>query len=394
MARSLASSLRARSLAVKLTLALAIATSAALTVPAPAYAGVDIAFSVNIAPPVLPVYEQPAIPGYGYIWTPGYWAWDAGDGYYWVPGTWVRPPYHGALWTPGYWGWHNNAYVFFRGYWGRRVGYYGGIDYGHGYGGVGYEGGYWRGRNFFYNRTVNNITNVRITNVYNKTIVRNVTINRYSFNGPGGATARASAADLAYARQKHTAPVASQLQQRDWARGEKSLRASENKGKPPVLARPEGRMFNKPVVSRMDGTPGGGAGKGAAQGQRLRQGNGPAGHNGMASGTADTSAARQQGPSSSQVRKMRNHQRPVANGEASQQPLRQAPDRGMRRAPRNDHGQGMQRQQQQAPRQQFHPGMRQPQQQQVQRHNERQQQPARGGQEGHEKHDKKHPPGN
>ena len=32
--------------------------------------------SVNIAPPALPVYEQPPIPGPDYIWTPGYWAYD------------------------------------------------------------------------------------------------------------------------------------------------------------------------------------------------------------------------------------------------------------------------------------------------------------------------------
>ena len=30
------------------------------------------------------------LPGPGYIWTPGYWAYDPADGYYWVPGTWVR----------------------------------------------------------------------------------------------------------------------------------------------------------------------------------------------------------------------------------------------------------------------------------------------------------------
>ena len=50
----------------------------------------QIGVSVNIAPPELPVYEQPICPGDGYIWTPGYWAWD-GE-YYWVPGTWVMAP--------------------------------------------------------------------------------------------------------------------------------------------------------------------------------------------------------------------------------------------------------------------------------------------------------------
>ena len=64
----------------------------------------QIGVAVSIAPPVLPVYEQPPIPAPGYIWTPGYWAYGP-YGYYWVPGTWVQPPGVGLLWTPGYWGW-------------------------------------------------------------------------------------------------------------------------------------------------------------------------------------------------------------------------------------------------------------------------------------------------
>jgi len=74
--------------------------------------------SITIAPPVLPVYVQPALPGPGYIWTPGYWAY-GDDGYYWVPGTWVLPPAVGVLWTPGYWGWHDGIYAWNAGYWVR-----------------------------------------------------------------------------------------------------------------------------------------------------------------------------------------------------------------------------------------------------------------------------------
>src|SRR6266436_4850880 len=65
-------------------------------------ASAQVAISVTIAPPELPVYEQPICPGDGYIWTPGYWAWDGDDeDYYWVPGTWVIAPRIGYLWTPG-----------------------------------------------------------------------------------------------------------------------------------------------------------------------------------------------------------------------------------------------------------------------------------------------------
>ncbi|HMF54398.1 MAG TPA: YXWGXW repeat-containing protein, partial [Edaphobacter sp.] len=130
-----------------------------MLVPAASFAGVII--SVNSAPPALPVYTQPLCPGDGYLWTPGYWAYGPA-GYYWVPGVWVRPPAVGVLWTPGYWGFSSGAYIFHAGYWGPHVGFYGGVNYGFGYGGAGYEGGYWRNGAFAYNRTVNNIN---VTNV-------------------------------------------------------------------------------------------------------------------------------------------------------------------------------------------------------------------------------------
>src|SRR5437899_365844 len=101
-----------------------------LAVPASSFAGVVV--QVAIAPPVLPVYVQPACPGDGYIWTPGYWAYGP-DGYYWVPGTWVFAPEPGLLWTPGYWGWNAGFYVWHGGYWGPHIGFYGGVNYGFGY---------------------------------------------------------------------------------------------------------------------------------------------------------------------------------------------------------------------------------------------------------------------
>ncbi len=91
-------------------------TLAMLAVPAASRAGVFL--SITVAPPILPVYQQPVCPGDGFIWTPGYWSY--GDaGYFWVPGTWVRPPRVGVLWTPGYWGWGGGVYAFHAGYWAR-----------------------------------------------------------------------------------------------------------------------------------------------------------------------------------------------------------------------------------------------------------------------------------
>jgi hypothetical protein len=139
---------------LKSTVAAAVVAGALFLAPSTANAGVFVA--VGIAPPAIPVYEQPLAPGYGYIWTPGYWAY-GDDGYDWVDGAWVYPPYDEALWTPGYWGWGDGGYFWNAGYWGRHVGYYGGINYGFGYFGTGFYGGYWNGGHFFYNGAYNHI---------------------------------------------------------------------------------------------------------------------------------------------------------------------------------------------------------------------------------------------
>ena len=44
-----------------------------LAMPAPSFAQLGMFYFYRSA--ALPVYEQPVIPGPGYIWTPGYWAW-------------------------------------------------------------------------------------------------------------------------------------------------------------------------------------------------------------------------------------------------------------------------------------------------------------------------------
>ena len=145
----------------------AVLGSAVLTTAflAPAAAHAQVIFSVNVAPPVIPFYQQPFCPGDGYIWTPGYWAY-GDDGYYWVDGAWVEAPYEGALWTPGYWGLNNGAYLWNTGYWGNTIGYYGGIDYGFGYFGSGFYGGRWDRGHFFYNSAYNRIDERRFRNVY------------------------------------------------------------------------------------------------------------------------------------------------------------------------------------------------------------------------------------
>ena len=133
---------------------IALLSLGAMTVAAPAVAQpyVQVDIRTRVPPPPLREYDQPPAPGYGYLWTPGYWAWDDYENqYYWVEGQWVLPPEAGYLWTPGYWGYDGDDYVFNEGYWGPTIGYYGGINYGFGYDGFGYDGGYWRGNDFYYN---------------------------------------------------------------------------------------------------------------------------------------------------------------------------------------------------------------------------------------------------
>ena len=38
------------------------------------HAQVGVGVAINVAPPALPVYEQPPCPTEGFLWTPGYWA--------------------------------------------------------------------------------------------------------------------------------------------------------------------------------------------------------------------------------------------------------------------------------------------------------------------------------
>ncbi len=197
----------------------ALALAALAAMPGVSSAGVFVGVSVDIAPPPLPVYVQPPCPQPGYLWVPGYWGWNDGA-YYWVPGTWVLPPGVGLLWTPGYWGWDGGVYLWHAGYWGPQVGFYGGVDYGFGYDGVGFVGGYWRGRTFFYNRAVMRVGPRFGRNVYYHPVAHHAAYTHVSFNGgPGGIVARATRAQMAAARMRSDRP--------SWATGQPHARTQE-----------------------------------------------------------------------------------------------------------------------------------------------------------------------
>src|SRR6202142_4541232 len=218
-----------------------------LSLSTPASAEIAIGFSVRIGPPALPVYAQPICPGPGYLWTPGYWAWNDDGGYYWVPGTWVVAPI-GMLWTPGYCGFERGFYGWHAGYWGPHVGFYGGINYRFGYGGVGFAGGEWRGGGFFYNRAVMNVNVVNVTNVYSRIVVGNNL--HTSFNGPGGIEARPTAQEEAYSREPHRAALPAQTEHEHAASRNRALFASENHGRPAIAATGKPGEFNGPRVVR------------------------------------------------------------------------------------------------------------------------------------------------
>jgi hypothetical protein len=222
-------------------------------VPAASFAQVSVGVSVRVGPPVLPVYAQPMCPGEGYIWTPGYWAHgdDEDDNYYWVPGVWVMPPRVGVLWTPGYWGWNEGVYIFHAGYWGPHVGFYGGVNYGFGYGGVGFGGGEWRGEHFAYNTAVTNVNTTVIHNTYvNNTVIvnNNTTVNRISYNGgPHGIAARPTSSEMAASRESHFRPTTTQVSHQNFARSDKSSFASVNHGRPatPAMSKVNAREANQ-----------------------------------------------------------------------------------------------------------------------------------------------------
>ncbi|MGB7331495.1 MAG: hypothetical protein WBD25_08915 [Terriglobales bacterium] len=228
-----------------LLLAVFLFAIAATSSPATA----QVVLSVAIAPPALPVYSQPICPGEGYIWTPGYWSYSDDGGYFWVPGTWVEAPEVGFLWTPGYWGWGNGAYVWNAGYWGTQVGFYGGIDYGFGYIGNGYAGGYWNGGNFFYNTSVSNVRGAGFRNVYSKAVVSHGS--HVSFNGGhGGINARPTAAQETFAHERHTPASAAQQQHETAARADHNQFASVNHGHPTVAATAKPGEFKGAVAAK------------------------------------------------------------------------------------------------------------------------------------------------
>src|SRR5579872_5617909 len=237
------------------TLLLAGAMGVVSLAPSPVKAQIAVGVSIRVAPPAIPVYEQPPCPVEGYMWTPGYWAY-APSGYYWVPGTWVAPPRVGLLWTPGYWGFVGGVYMFHAGYWGPHVGFYGGVNYGFGYVGTGFVGGRWVGGAYHYNQAVTNVNVTVVHNTYNQTVINNVSVTKVSYNGgAGGVAAAPTAQERMAAQEQHVAATPMQRQHVHEAGRNPALFAAANNGHPAVAATAKPAVFNGPGTVSAHGAP-------------------------------------------------------------------------------------------------------------------------------------------
>jgi hypothetical protein len=205
--------------------------------PLRSFAGAII--SVSMMPPPLPAYNLPPCPDQNLVWVPGYWGWFQNN-YYWVPGAWVEPPFAGAMWTPSYWSWSHHVftmYTWHSGYWSYHVGYYGGVNYGYGYGGFGYSGGVWHGGLFAYNLEIVPVDNRWVRETFRDPglvdrgyIDRN---NHSGFNGgPGGVDYHISPEEQAVEHEKHWEPTAFQVQYETGIRSDQTYWYNTNHGQP------------------------------------------------------------------------------------------------------------------------------------------------------------------
>jgi hypothetical protein len=133
------------------------------------------------------------------------------------------------------------------GYWGPHVGYYGGVNYGFGYGGIGFAGGMWRGGFFAYNTAVmhvgggggwGNRTYVDNTIVERTTIINN---NHVSYNGgPGGINHQPAPEERIAEHEQHVGPTSFQAQHENTFRNDHTAYAQVNGGHPQnaALSRP------------------------------------------------------------------------------------------------------------------------------------------------------------
>jgi len=95
---------------------IAVAGILAVAGAAPAWADIGVRIGIDVPlPPPAPVYEVAPGPVAGYVWAPGYWAWNV-NRYIWIRGRYLlqRPGY---AWAPEHWEHRGNRYHFVSGDW-------------------------------------------------------------------------------------------------------------------------------------------------------------------------------------------------------------------------------------------------------------------------------------
>lgn len=98
------------------TLLRSLVLSVALAAGGSAFA--QISFNIVVAPPA-PVYEVAPTMQPGYVWAPGYWAWN-NNRYVWVRGRTVMQR-DGYNWAPDRWVQQGGSYVRQPGHWERSL---------------------------------------------------------------------------------------------------------------------------------------------------------------------------------------------------------------------------------------------------------------------------------
>ena len=98
------------------TLARSLVLSLALAAGTTAFA--QISFNIVVAPPA-PLYEAAPMMQPGYVWAPGYWAWN-NDRHVWVRGRTIVQR-DGYLWAPDRWVQQGGSYVRQPGRWERSL---------------------------------------------------------------------------------------------------------------------------------------------------------------------------------------------------------------------------------------------------------------------------------
>ena len=209
--------------------------------------GIGIGVAIHAAPPPLPVYVQPPIPGDGLHVDTGLLG--MGSGRLLLGAGRVGAPAYGwRTLDARLLGLHGRRLWLASRLLGSHVGFYGGVNYGFGYGGVGFAGGAWRGGAFAYNSAVMNVGEGVVHNTYiDRTVVNNTVVNRTSFNGAGGVMARPTSFEQSAMNEHHFEPTGMQTQHFNAAANDPGQRFSANGGRPANVAMDSvnGRRYNQ-----------------------------------------------------------------------------------------------------------------------------------------------------